>query len=150
VEHEERLQKGDPAALAQLSPFWTRLESITLKLAMLMQVATCGTPTLSLDSMSRAIGLTEVFKSLMQRLFTKEIQFTDQMRRRAKVLRFVEQRGPAGISRRELLRGTSLLLADLKPILDTLLEERSVIFNGERFFFQPETPDVSPLSAVTH
>ena len=144
-DYETEMVKSEQVEL--LSPFWTRLSVITLKLAMLMQVARDGSLLVTRDTLDRAIRLTQVFKVALDRLFTEDLAFTRDMQNRQKVLRLIKRRGATGIAERDLLRSSNLLKKDLTPILDTLRAEEQIMREGKVIrSVENQEADVSAVS----
>jgi hypothetical protein len=108
-----------------LSPFWARLSSIALKLAMIFQVARDQTLLITDDTMNRALQMTDRLKPSLREVM-KAMVFSKEMRQRQEVLDAIHEAGTSGITRRDLLRKLSLLLEDLKPLIDSLKEEGAI------------------------
>jgi hypothetical protein len=128
--HERELHNAPKAG--ELSPFWSRLGIVTLKLAMLLELSSTGGRVVSDDSMESALDLTEFLKSSLRWLFEEEFAFTEPMRNRQKILRLVTAH--PGIKFRDLLRASSLLKRDAMPVIDTLVAEQSVEFRDNGYW----------------
>lgn len=120
LERHERELHGHPRC-EDLSPFWSRLSIMTLKFAMLMQLSRDGDSEISLDSLNRAIDLTDFLKRALVHLFAEEFVFTRDQQDRQKVLRHVNQK--PGIELRKLYRACSMSKRDMTSALETLVAE---------------------------
>jgi hypothetical protein len=120
VERHER-ELGGVTRAGELSAFWSRLSIMTLKFAVILQVAHDHSTAISDDSMVGALSLTEFLKQALRHLFDEEFAFSKDMQDRQRVFRAVRQR--SGLSFRDLLRSSSLLKRQLEPILETLQAE---------------------------
>lgn len=135
VGHEKELRGVD--RVADLSPFWTRLSVTTLKLAALLQLSQGLDRVIRLDSLDRAISLTEYLKAALRHLFAEEFAFSKPMQDRQRVLRYVA--GHPGCKRRDILRNCNLLLKELWPVLASL-EEEGRLLPGPDDTYWPEKP----------
>jgi hypothetical protein len=129
--HEQSLQGQERAA--DLSPFWSRLSIMTLKIATLLQVSHNQQLCLTADSMERAIALTEFLKGSLRQLFAEEFAFSKDMQDRQRVLRAIQKR-PDGVARRDLMRASSLLMRQFDGIIDTLIAEGRVVHRDKLYF----------------
>ncbi len=138
VQHEDELFKMDADEAEKLSPFWTRLETSALKLAMILQVSSDQSLVLTQDTLDRALSLVSIVKANLKQLFLREFTFTKDMANRQKVLRLITKRGTAGIERRELMRASNLLQKELDPVIVTLEAEGSIVTgmksNGQKTY----------------
>jgi hypothetical protein len=121
-QHEQDLDSLPRAG--QLSPFWSRLGMTTLKLALVIQVASRGTLLLEDDALESAIGLAEFLKRALGHLFAEEIAFTPDMRNRQKVLNTI-RRHP-GSPFRTVSMNSGLLKRQLEAVLETLAAEQLI------------------------
>jgi hypothetical protein len=127
IAHEHELHKMGDGDIGRLSPFWTRLTAIALKLGMIMQVSTDGGLVLTMDTLDRALALSDVLKENLKELFLREFTFTKEMATKQKVLRLVAKHGDVGIERRDLMRASNLYKIEFDRVMETLLEEGSVV-----------------------
>jgi hypothetical protein len=125
--HERELHRS--THVGELSPFWSRLSIITLKLAMLIQLAHDRSLEISPAAMASALSLTDFLKASLRHLFAEEFAFTKPMQDRQKLLRLV-RKNPAGISRRDLMRASSLLARDFDNVVSTLRQEELIVSDG--------------------
>lgn len=138
AQHEHDLHRSPKAG--ELSTFWSRLSIMTLKFAMLIQLAHNRALVISPLALDRAVELTEFLKSALRHLFDEEFAFTRSMQDRQRVLRLVRSR--PGIAFRDLLRASSLLKRDLAPVLETLVEEGLVVSDKGRHYWPAEAEAV--------
>jgi hypothetical protein len=138
--HERELGRSPRAG--DLSAFWSRLSIVTLKLAMLLQLAHDRSLTITPEILESAIALTEYLKSALRHLFDEEFAFSEGMKDRQRVLRIVRAR--PGISFRDLLRASSMLKKNLAPVLDTLRAEEAIEFRDQLYF--PASVASEPVS----
>jgi hypothetical protein len=134
---------------AELASFYTRLERVALKLAMILQVAADpGSREISNLMLADALELVDWLQANLRRLFEDEFTFSRDMEQRQRLLAIVAKYQP--IERRVFLRYSHLTVRDFQPLLDTLLQEGSIRFaklNGEKPGFvlsqlsQPVTRD---------
>jgi len=80
---------------------------------------------ISTANMTDALNLVGWLQTNLRRLFSEEFALSSKaMQDRDRVLRLVARHsGNGGVSRRELLRASSLLARDFQPVLTTLEEE---------------------------
>ena len=123
LERHERELHGHPRC-DDLSPFWSRLSIMTMKFAMVLQLARDAAPEIELDAMERAIGLTDFLKRALVHLFAEEFAFTREDQDRKKVLRHV--RAKPGIWYRDLMRACSMQKFQMDRVLETLGAEEHV------------------------
>jgi hypothetical protein len=129
--HERELHRSPH--LGELSPFWSRLSIITLKIAMLLQLAHNRELEISPAAMTSALSLTDFLKASLAHLFAEEFAFTKPMQDRQKLLRLVRKH-PDGISRRDLMRASSMLARDFEAVVSTLQQEELIVSKGRVFF----------------
>lgn len=136
---------------AELASFYTRLERVALKLAMLLQLALEPTSREIMPSaLYNALTLVAWLQANLRRLFEDEFVFSRDMEDKQRLLRIIEKR--PSIDRRELLRLSHLKVSNFDPLLNTLLQEGSIVqkkANGAAPGFysasrpsQPVTPSV--------
>jgi hypothetical protein len=128
--HERELDSLPRAG--QLGPFWSRLGITTLKMALIIHVASAGTLLMDDAALESAIGLTEYLKASLAHLFEEEIAFTPDMKNRQKVLKQVRER--PGIAFRDLSRHCSLLKRNLDPVIETLKAEGLIELREKGFW----------------
>jgi hypothetical protein len=128
--HEREL--NDSPYVADLSPFWSRLSITTLKLAMLLEMSHRVDLRIGVDALRQAITIAEFLKSSLRALFQQEFAFTQPMKDRQKILRLVLSR--PGISRRDLLRASSMLVRPFEDVLRTLTQEDSIVLRDGHYF----------------
>ncbi len=141
--HEAELE-GVPN-VGDLSPFWSRLSITTLKFAMLLEMSYRETLLVGLEAVEQAVQITELLKRSLKNLFLQEFAFTQPMKDRQKLLRLVSNR--PGISRRELLRASNLLARAFDDVLNTLVQEGSVVKEGAGLYPCREVNALSAPSA---
>jgi Protein of unknown function (DUF3987) len=137
--HEHQLDSLPRAG--QLGPFWSRMGITTLKLALVLQVATFGTLVMNDQALTSAIELTEYLKLALAKLFDEEIAFTPAMKDRQKILRLITKR--SGLSYRDLLRASSLTKKQLDPVLETLICEGTVRREKDAIYLSAASAPVS-------
>jgi hypothetical protein len=128
--HERELHRS--THVGELSPFWSRLSIITLKLAMLIQLAHDRSLEISPPAMASALSLTDFLKASLRHLFAEEFAFTKPMQDRQKVLRLIRKH-QSGISRRDLMRASSMLARDFEAVVSTLMQEEVITRTDNRF-----------------
>jgi hypothetical protein len=141
LERHEQSLNGERAS--DLSPFWTRLSVTCLKFAILLQLSADRSLVISVDSLERAIGLTEFLKASLHQLFEDEFAIGKDMQERQRVLRAI-QRHP-GISQRDLMRSASLLKVKFDQIIATLLAEGRIDKRDGTYFAEASSQSV-PVS----
>ena len=139
LEDHERELDSLPRA-GQLGPFWSRMGIITLKVAMVVTVATTGQLVMTDEAMESAIAFTAFAKLALGRLFDEEMAFTPDMRNRQKVLKTI-QRNP-GIPFRTVSMNSGLLKRQLEAVIETLIAEGVVVVRDKGYF------PVAALAAV--
>jgi hypothetical protein len=137
-EHERELHKMP--RVGELSPFWSRLSIVTLKIATLLELSSTGDRVISQDAMESALELTEFLKGSLRWLFEEEFTFSEPMKNRQKALRLV--RAHPGIKFRDLLRASNMLKKELTPVLETLIAEESIEIRDGHYW-----PSVPKLGA---
>jgi Protein of unknown function (DUF3987) len=133
--HERELGRSPRAG--DLSAFWSRLSIMTLKFAMLLQVAHNRALVMAPEILASAIHLTEFLKAALRHLFDEEFAFTQDMRDRQKVLRLI--RGRPGIVFRDLSRAASMLKKHLIPVLETLRAEEHIELRDQGWWPMSDT-----------
>jgi hypothetical protein len=136
--HERELDGAEH--VGELSPFWSRLSIITLKLAMLLQLADDRSLVIGPEAMESALALTEFLKASLRTLFREQFVFSKEMKARQRVLAFITRR--PGLTSRDILRNSGLLQRDLMPVIATLLAEQTVQCDKGKYF----PAEVSDLS----
>ncbi|MFC1682889.1 DUF3987 domain-containing protein [Candidatus Zixiibacteriota bacterium] len=112
-----------------MSGFWTRLSIYTLKFAMLFQISQDGSLIIGSDAMSKAVLLTHFLRDSLNQILGESLVFSRDMRNKNRVLKLINHE--PGISRSKLLQHSHLLRKQLDPILDTLIEEESIVHRKE-------------------
>lgn len=138
-DHERQLDALPRAG--QLGPFWSRLASTTLKLALILNLSAHHTLLMDDAALDAAIGLTEFLKRALGHLFEEEMAFTPDMRNRQRVLQAI-RRHP-GSPFRVVSRNSSLLKRQLDAVLDTLQAEGLVEFREKGYWPVSESVNVS-------
>lgn len=128
--HDEELEKETDQE--RLSGFFTRLSIYALKFAMLYQLAQDRSVVISDEAITRAIALTHYLKRNIKKLVTEEFIFGKEEKEKKKVLDCI--RRTPGISKRKILQNTKMTLRTLNPILYTLVVERSVRPEKDRYY----------------
>ena len=109
---------------AELASFYTRLERVALKLAMLSELASdAGSRQISQNALMDGINLVGWLQENLRRLFESEFTWSKDMEDKQKLLRIIERK--PGIERRELLRLSHQKVTVFDPLLNTLLQEGS-------------------------
>jgi hypothetical protein len=104
-----------------LDAFFSRLADYTLKLAMLNELSTTRSLTVSLGSMERAISLTEMLKGTLRTLVEEELSFSRNEHAEKTVLKHIKQEKKIGHS--ALLRKVHLSAKDFDMAMTTLKEK---------------------------
>ena len=131
LEAHERELDNLPRA-GQLGPFWSRMGIITLKVAMVVTVASTGQLVMTEEAMESAIAFTAFAKLALGRLFDEEMAFTPDMRNRQKVLKTI-QRNP-GIPFCTVSMNSGLLKRPLEAVIETLIAEGMVVVRDKEYF----------------
>jgi hypothetical protein len=140
LERHERELDSLPGA-GQLSPFWSRMSITTLKMAIILHVASVGTLLMDEDALESAIGLTEFLKLSLAHLFNEELAFTPDMKNRQRVLQAIRRR--PGQPFREISRACSLLKRNLQPVIETLRAEELIVVRDAGYWPVSESEAVS-------
>lgn len=131
VEMHERELHG-AANIADLSPFWSRLSIIVLKVSMLLAISHRVDLRVGIDAVKQAIEIAEFLKRSLRHLFKADFAFTPGMKDRQKLLRLIANH-PGGIKRRDLLRASSMLARAFDDITKTLIQEETVVLHDGKF-----------------
>jgi hypothetical protein len=143
--HEEELETLPRAG--QLGPFWSRLSIVTLKLAVIISVASGGTLQVTDEALQSAIEFVQFVKAALGQLFEEDIAFTPDMRNRQRVLQAI-RRHP-GSPFRDVSRSCSLLKRQLDAVLETLVVEGLVEWRDKKLWPVGESEVVSANAADT-
>lgn len=145
LERHERDLHGHPRA-DDLSPFWSRLSVMTLKFAMLLQLSRDASRVITLDSMDRALDLTDFLKRALAHLFQDEFAFSKEQQQRQRVLRKITS--SPGVTYRDLMRACSLSKMEMDRVLETLRAEERIRRDGKQIYLD-EAPDTSATVSAT-
>jgi hypothetical protein len=81
------------------------------------------------DSIQRSINIIDCLKEKARELIDTEFTFSPAMHNKQRVLSIIIKK--PGITNRDLLRASKMLLKELRPITDTLEEEESIEQTGK-------------------
>jgi hypothetical protein len=139
--HEDQL---DTEANAEsLSGFWSRLGMYVLKFALLYNISEEKSLVISTVSLLKAIELVELLKQSVKVLVKEEWVFGQDAKEKQKLLRII--RNKPGIDRRRLLQNSNMIAQRFKAVLDTLIQEGSVVPKDGSYY--PNSGDEATDSA---
>ena len=118
---------------AELASFYTRMERVCLKLAVLLELSTdADSRTISTTSLTDAIALTTWLQDNLRRLFAEEFSWDRQHEQRKKCAQVI-QANP-GIGRRDLMRKLHVDARTFDGIADTLHQTGEAHLRENRFY----------------
>lgn len=133
---------------AELAGFYTRLERVCLKLAMLIEISRDpDSRSISSATLGDAINLTSWLQANVRRLFEKEFSFDQDDATRRKLLTAIEQ--APGIGRRDLMRKSHLDVRKFDPAVATLTQSE-LIHLRDGGFYPGARPVSQPSRSVTN
>jgi hypothetical protein len=133
--HEKELEESDKKEI--LSGFYSRLAIYVLKLAMIFQLSYSDTLKIESEALIRACKLVDYLKLIFGKFLKEEFAVSFKMRQKNKVLQKVKHHQGIGYS--ELLRLSHMLAVELKPILDTLIQEEELKETTDRKYYALRT-----------
>jgi hypothetical protein len=133
---------------AELASFYTRMERVALKLAVLSEVASDPTSrTISQASLMDGINLVTWLQAGLRRLFESEFTWSRDMEDKQKLLRIIERK--PGIERRELLRLSHMKVSTFDPLIETLIQEGSATKVKGQYWLSSQAPQPVTQKVVT-
>jgi len=125
---EKHILSRDDLIQANLS----RLMMYVLKISVLEQISVDTNPidalNVNIDSMNRAINIINWLADRLEELIGTDVTFTRFDKNKKKVLDLIKK-SPDGIQRQELLRYSHLSAKELSEIIQTLIQEESILLN---------------------
>jgi len=133
--HEDELQRlSDDKGI---SSFYGRLSDYTLKFAILYELSSNLSLTISDNSIKRAIRLVESLKESIRDVLEKHVSFTAYEKNKKKILRIIGDKKE--IARGELIKSSGLNKKDFDLVIDTLLEEETIKVKPGESKYKPKT-----------
>lgn len=156
----EQWVKTYPRPLPEAAPFYERLETTVIKLALICGVLRSARSQISRQDMQAACLLGTFFAEGIAYVLGTELALGRAAQQKQKIVRLVEAAGAEGIRREDLMRRSGMYKKDLDVVLDTLTEERQIVeakarrgFSGRGRFgtvYRAATTADSPTEESAH
>lgn len=108
-----------------LESFFSRLDIIGLKLAMIIQASTDNSKIISQDSMARALGFTDYYKKAIIFLLENELTFSSETKKKKKVVNILKNNN-GKLAHSILLKNSHFSAWELRGVVETLTEEGTI------------------------
>ena len=140
VEDWDSLKAIDVTA-ADRQAFFARLNTVVLKMAILLAVSDLR-DVITTEDMDHAIVIVDWLRGVIDRLLNEELAFSEQERRRARIVRLLRQWGGSG-DHSDLLKYSKLTGRQFLSVTDTLVAARVIPMEkrGRRRIYRLATGD---------
>jgi hypothetical protein len=107
-----------------LAAMYQRLEVMLIKVAAILQLSEDQSPTITPATFREAVKIIDFMKAQLPAFFKNEIQFGEQEKARATILKFIKRKRQA--LKKEILQGTKVPKKLADPALAQLIDEEEI------------------------